>query len=80
LERVVANLHKRRQRLGLSLLRYTHAFMVGYEHKRTTHKCPYENGERLAKAYWDGRRTKLNYDHLVKNDFSVKNVLTHYRD
>jgi hypothetical protein len=33
----------------------------------------------LAKAYWDGRRTRLNYDHLIKNDFSVKNVLTHIR-
>ena len=79
MEKIVQNLHKRRQRLGLSLLRYTHAFLVGYEHKRTKNKCPYEK-EVLAKAYWEGRRTRLNYDHLVKRDFSVKNVLTHYRN
>jgi len=78
LNKVIQNLHKRRQRLGLSLLRYTHAFMVGYEHKRTREKCPYDK-EQLAKAYWEGRRTKLNYDHLVKNDFCVKNALTHIR-
>ena len=62
----------------MSLLRYTHAFMIGYEHKRTRQKCPYDK-EQLAEAYWDGRRTRLNYDHLIKNDFSVKNVLTHIR-
>ncbi len=62
----------------MSLLRYTHAFMIGYEHKRTREKCPYDK-EVLTKAYWDGRRTRLNYDHLIKNDFSVKNVLTHIR-
>ena len=78
MEKQVANLNKRRRRLGLSLLRYTHAFMIGYEHKRTREKCPYDK-EVLAKAYWDGRRTRLNYDHLIKNDFSVKNVLTHIR-
>ena len=79
MEKTIANLHKRRRRLGLSLLRYTHAFMVGYEHKRTREKCPYDR-EVLAKAYWEGRRTRLNYDHLVKTDFLVKNVLTPYRD
>ena len=52
--------------------------MIGYEHKRTRQKCPYDK-EQLAKAYWDGRRTRLNYDYLIKNDFSVKNVLTHIR-
>ena len=79
MEKIVANLHKRRRRLGLSLLRYTHAFMTGYEHKGTREKCPYDK-ETLAKAYWEGRRTKLNYDHLVKTDFITKKVLTPYRD
>ena len=79
MDKVVKNLHKRRRRLGLSLLRYTHAFMTGYEHKKTRNKCPYEK-EALVKAYWEGRRTRLNYDHLVKTDFLVKNVLTPYRD
>ncbi len=78
MEKVVANLHKRRRRLGLSLLRYTHAFLIGYEHKRTREKCPYDK-EQLAKAYWEGRRTKLNYDYLLKDDFCVKNSLTHGR-
>ena len=62
----------------MSLLRYTHAFMIGYEHKIKREKCPYDK-EQLAEAYWDARRTRLNYDHLIKNDFSVKNVLTHIR-
>ena len=79
MKKQIANLNKRGQRLGLILLRYTHAFMIGYEHKRTREKCPYDK-EALAKAYWDGRRTKLNYDHLVRNDFVVKKVLTPYRD
>ena len=78
MEKIVANLHKRRKRLGLSLLRYTHAFMTGYEHKRTREKCPYDK-EQLAEAYWEGRRTRLNYDHLVRNDFCAKNVLTRIR-
>ena len=78
MEKIVANLHKRRKRLGLSLLRYTHAFMTGYEHKRTREKCPYDK-EQLAEAYWEGRRTRLNYDHLVKNEFCAEKVLTHIR-
>ena len=71
----VQNLHRRRKRLGLSLLRYYHAFMHGYDDKRTKNECPYGT-ENLTTAYWEGRRTRYNYDDLNKCDLMTKNVLT----
>ena len=72
----VKNLHKRRKKLGLSILRYYHAFMIGYAHKGQKWKSsPYEQ-ENLSIAYWEGRRTRYNYDTLNKCDLKTKNVLT----
>jgi len=71
----IQNLHKRRKRLGLSLLRYCHAFMSGYGDKRTKNGCPYGEGK-LFTAYWEGRRTRRNYDNLNNGDLMSKNVLT----
>ena len=72
----IENLHKRRKKLGLSLLRYFHAFMNGYGDKRTKNLCPYKEGHPLAKAYWEGRRTRHNYDKFNECHFSTKNILT----
>jgi len=75
----IKNLHRRRKRLGLSLLRYFHAFMAGYGDKRTSKDCPYET-ESLSKAYWEGRKTRMNYDGLTGCGFIAKKTLTPYRD
>ena len=72
----IRNLHRRREKLGLSLLRYYHAFMHGYSEKGMKWKSsPYEQ-ENLTEAYWEGRRTRYDYDNLNKCDLKTKNTLT----
>ncbi len=72
----IENLHKRRKKLGLSILRYYHAFMNGYADKGTKWKVSPYKQESLNTAYWEGRRTRYNYDTLNKCDLKTKNVLT----
>jgi hypothetical protein len=72
----INNLNTRRKRLGLSLLRYFHAFMHGYSEKRMKWKhSPYKQ-ESLTTAYWEGRRTRYDYDSLNRCDLKTKNSLT----
>ncbi|MAF25647.1 hypothetical protein CL634_08775 [bacterium] len=70
----IENLHRRRKRLGLSLLRYYHAFMFGYSDKGTESKCPYKQ-EQLITAYWEGRRTEHDYSKIA-SDLMPKKGLT----
>ena len=72
----IENLHRRRKKLGLSLLRYFHAFMQGYGEKNMKWKSSPYKQKNLTTAYWEGRRTRYDYDSLNKCDFKVKNILT----
>lgn len=72
----IENLHKRRKKLGLSILRYYHAFMHGYAEKNMKWKASPYKQENLNIAYWEGRRTRYNYDNLNKNELSDTKYLT----
>jgi hypothetical protein len=75
----VENLHKRRKRLGLSIYRYFHAFMMGYADKGQKWKSSPYKQEGLNTAYWEGRRTRYNYDEFTKDGLSEKKCLTQLR-
>ena len=76
----IENLHKRRKKLGLSMFRYYHAFMVGYSDKgRKWKSSPYKQ-KNLNTAYWEGRKTRYNYDAIGKDDIKGEKVLDLIRD
>ena len=75
----IDNLHRRRKKLGLSMFRYFHAFMNGYGDKRKKWKSSPYDQEQLNTAYWEGRRTRHNYDILSKDELSDKKCLTQPR-
>jgi hypothetical protein len=72
----VENLHKRRKKLGLSIYRYYHAFMVGYADKGRKWKASPYKQKKLNAAYWEGRRTRYDYSALSKNELSDRKCLT----
>ena len=55
--RTVKNLHKRSEKVGLSLFKYVTAFLHGYEHKGTRNKSPFcqEKEPKRHRAYMEGR-------------------------
>ena len=69
----------RRKKLGLSIYRYYHAFMVGYADKGQKKSSPYKNNA-LNTAYWEGRKTRYNYDSLGRDDIKCKKVFDSIRD
>ena len=71
--RTVKNLHKRSEKVGLSLFKYVTAFLHGYEHKGTRNKSPFcqEKEPKRHRAYMEGRRTRYDYSGFFrrkKND------------
>lgn len=81
--RLVAKFKKRPSELGISLLRYYHAFSIGQSDRGTRRKCPYiKEKESLVSAYWDGRNAKKYpkfYD-IKEEIFSDKKLLTPKRE
>ncbi|MAH46594.1 hypothetical protein CMI37_12255 [Candidatus Pacearchaeota archaeon] len=79
MSRRVDNLYKRSKKLGLSIYRYYHAFMMGYSDRGQKWKSsPYEQ-KQLNTAYWEGRKTRYNYDAICRDDIKCKKVLTRLR-
>jgi len=75
----IENLHKRRKKLGLSMFRYFHAFMCGYADKGQKWKSSPYAQDQLSAAYWEGRKTRYNYDVICKDELKDKKSLTRLR-
>jgi len=75
----IENLHRRRKKLGLSMFRYYHAFMHGYDDKGQKWKSSPYDQEHLSTAYWEGRKTRYDYSVLTKDELSDKKCLTRLR-
>jgi len=61
------------------MFRYFHAFMLGYANKEEKWKSSPYKQEQLNAAYWEGRKTRYNYDALTKDELSDKKCLTQLR-